>query len=167
MMTLRFGTIVTALAATLALGSVACSSSKGSGGGGGTDTNGAGGSGGSAGGSSTEAVNGCDPAKAKDMTSSADVTVKFPVSATEFAYTPACIKIKKGSKVTFAGEFADHPLSGGTVDDQAAMHKDAKSPIKETATGTKATFTFPNAGSFGYFCEFHFSGGMKGAVIVE
>ena len=38
---------------------------------------------------------------------------------------------------------------------------------KDTATGMSASFTFPTAGTFGFFCEFHFGSGMKGAVFVE
>jgi plastocyanin len=162
MMTFQFGTIVTAFAATLALAMAGCGKSSSSGGGGSATTDGSGG-----GPTTVATANGCDPAKAVDETASSDVTIKFPLSATSFTYTPACIKIKKGSKVTFAGQFAEHPLSGGTVDDASTMHKDASSPIKETKTGTKATFTFADTGTFGFFCEFHFASGMKGAVFVE
>ena len=41
------------------------------------------------------------------------------------------------------------------------------SPIRQTTSGQLATFHFPNAGTFGYFCENHYTLGMYGAVYVE
>lgn len=105
-------------------------------------------------------VNGCDPATAADHTADASVTVTFPTGGLK--YSPACIKISAGSSVKFSGDFSSHPLTGG-VDGTA----DPTSPIADTETGTSATFTFPDAGSFGYYCKFHVGSGMKGAVFVQ
>jgi len=96
--------------------------------------------GGGSGGGSGAMVNACDAATAEDHTG--DATTTIGVGTTGLTFTPACIKIKKGNK-------------------------DAASPIAETTTGTTATFTFPAAGTFGFFCEFHVASGMKGAVFVE
>jgi plastocyanin len=81
---------------------------------------------------------------------------------TGLKYSPACIKINKGSSLTFNGSFSSHPLSGG-LDGSA----DASSPITHTTTGSTATFPFPNAGTFGFYCDFHFGSGMEGAVFVQ
>jgi plastocyanin len=64
--------------------------------------------------------------------------------------------------VKWSGTFSSHPLTGGQ--DGTA---DPSSPIQHTATGTEATFTFPNAGTFPYYCDFHQASGMEGAVFVE
>ncbi|MFT3775892.1 MAG: plastocyanin/azurin family copper-binding protein [Minicystis sp.] len=106
-------------------------------------------------------VNGCDPATAVDHTADADVMVAFG-DAEGLKYNPACIKIAQGHTVTFSGSFSSHPLSGGD-----AGTPDATSPIAATSTGTTATFTFANAGTFPYYCTSHFSSGMQGAVFVE
>jgi plastocyanin len=163
MMTLRLGTIVMALTASLATLGAGC-------GGGGSSGSGSGSGGGNgSGGGMAQGVNGCAASQAKDETSNSNVVVKFGGTATnpDFTYSPSCFKIKKGGKVTFEGAFASHPLSGGTVDSASMMHPDTSSPIKQTSTGTSATFTFPDAGTFGFFCQIHFGIGMDGAVIVE
>jgi plastocyanin len=64
--------------------------------------------------------------------------------------------------VTFNGSFANHPLAGGS----SPPTVDATSPIKATATGTTATFAMTTAGSYGYFCEAHYTIGMMGALFV-
>lgn len=110
--------------------------------------------------SGSTTVNGCDPATAEDHKADATTTVTFPTGGLK--YSPPCIKIAKGNAVKFDGSFASHPLSGGQ---DGTM--DATSPITHTTTGTTATFTFPNAGTFPYFCDFHFSSGMEGAIFVE
>lgn len=112
------------------------------------------------GGGSTK-VNGCDPTTAADHTADATTAVVFG-GTTGLKYAPACIKIKKGHSVKWTGDFTAHPLSGGL--DGA---KDAASPITEATTGMSQTITFPATGTFGFFCEVHFSSGMEGAVFVE
>jgi plastocyanin len=64
--------------------------------------------------------------------------------------------------VKWSGAFSSHPLVGGQDGTP-----DATSPITATATGTEATFTFPNAGTFPYYCQFHQASGMEGAVFVQ
>ena len=106
-------------------------------------------------------VNGCDPTMAVDHTADTMVTIDFG-GTTGLKYAPACIKIKTGTEVTFAGAFSSHPLSAGEDGTPAAS-----SPIAHTATGTSAAFTFPDVGTFPYYCDFHFSSGMEGAIFVE
>lgn len=107
-------------------------------------------------------VNGCDPAAAADHTADAEVTINFG----NFQYDPACIRIKAGSKVTWKGAFGSHFLTGGTASG-GKLTPDASSPIKETKSGDSATFEFPTAGTFPYYCIQHGASGMAGAVFVE
>jgi plastocyanin len=116
-------------------------------------------------------INGCDPATAEDHTADANVDVMFGGANPGFKYAPACIRIKAGSKVTFkaaGGDFGAHPLTGGEVKNNVAT-KDPQSPIAETKTLglTMASFNFPAAGTFPYYCEVHYGLGMEGTVFVQ
>lgn len=118
------------------------------------------------GGDITKPLNGCDPATLLDYTLNPSPAVTFPGTGLE--YTPSCIKIKVGQSVLFLGTnatFVQHPLSGGLVQGNAKVD-DPTSPIKKTSTGQNATFAFPATGAFGFFCDYHFPAGMKGAVYV-
>ncbi|APR81568.1 Halocyanin [Minicystis rosea] len=106
-------------------------------------------------------INGCELATAEDHTTDASVTIEFGGTHGN-TYAPACIKIAQGTSVTFSGAFTTHPLQGGN-----AGTPDATSPITSTTTGTTASFTFADAGSFPYYCTAHFGSGMQGAVFVE
>jgi plastocyanin len=117
-------------------------------GGGGTGGSGSG-SGGSTGAGGM--VNGCDPGAT--MLTTGDATITFPTTAAPMQYSPACVKIKAGSKVTWNGDFSMHPLTGSA-------------PIMDTMSGMSASFTFPTAGTFAFNCQFHATI-MLGAVIVE
>jgi plastocyanin len=90
------------------------------------------------------------------------VTIQFP----GLSYTPACIRVKKGTVVTFAGGFAAHPLQGGTVTNGIPM-ADPTSPITLTNTGMSAMFTLSNAGDVPYYCTNHAASGMMGTIFVE
>jgi plastocyanin len=105
-------------------------------------------------------LNGCDPTTAMDLTGMASVTINFPVAGLK--YSPACIKVTAGTKVTFMGDFSSHPLAGG-----ADGTLDANSPITRTSSGVTATYTIANAGSYGYYCEFHVASGMQGAIFAK
>lgn len=107
-------------------------------------------------------VNGCDPATAEDHTADATTTVM----SSGLKYAPPCIKISAGSSVKFSSNFMTHPLVGGEVVG-GMKQPDANSPIKQTSTGTEVTFSFPDAGAYGYYCELHAGSGMVGAVFVE
>jgi plastocyanin len=96
-----------------------------------------------------------------DRTGQAQVTISFGSGG--YVYTPACIIVSAGTMVTFSGDFSSHPLAGGNNPPTV----DASSPILQTTTGTLATFTMSSAGSYGYFCKFHYSVGMEGAIFVQ
>lgn len=116
----------------------------------------------STGGGGGELVNGCDSATATDMTAMADVTI----TQEGLMYTPKCVKVTAGTNVKFVSAFASHPLVGGAVADGAKV-PDGTSPITPTSTGTEATFTLANAGTFPYYCDLHALSGMTGAIFVE
>ncbi len=154
-------------------GNAASSSSSGEGGMGGSASSSSSGMAGMGGGMASSSssssggamlINGCDPAAAKDETANAAVTITF--GNPNFAYTPPCIKVKKGTKVTFEGNFTFHPLIGGTTTAGMPPVPDPTSPIKATAAGMSATFTMDTAGTFPYYCEIHLPS-MAGAIFVE
>jgi len=77
-------------------------------------------------------------------------TITFPAAATDFNYTPKCLKVTAGATVTFSGDFSSHPLNPS-----ALRGTTTGNPIVVTNTGTSAPFTFPTAGFYAYFCQFH------------
>jgi plastocyanin len=107
-------------------------------------------------------IHGCTPEDAEDQTGKADVTV----TVADFKYTPACLKVSKGTSVKFSVDFLVHPTIGGDFTDGVAT-PDPASPIKETKTGTEATFVLADAGTYPYYCNTHASIGMVGVVYVE
>jgi plastocyanin len=112
------------------------------------------------------ALNGCTYATATDLTAASTPTITFP--GTSDMYTPPCIRIHAGQTVTFSADsgstFASHPLRPG---DASTMTTQPGTPITDTDTGTTVTFTFPDAGTWGYYCLFHATSGMAGAVYVD
>jgi plastocyanin len=109
-----------------------------------------------------EGLNGCAAASAEDYTLETMVTIE----GVGTAYTPKCIRIKAGTTVTFKSDFAMHPLAGGEVKG-TTKSEDPSSPIQSATVGSVASFTFPNAGGYGYYCDAHFAEGMYGAIFVE
>ncbi len=111
-------------------------------------------------------MNDCDPAKAEDHTGDAmPVPIQFGAAAGN-AYSPACVSIKAGQSVEWTGDFGAHPLEGGAATD-SALTPDSSSPIASTHSGNSATFKFPNAGTFPFYCGVHGELGMRGAVFVK
>ena len=106
-------------------------------------------------------INGCTLATATDRTGMGATTVTF----TSFSYMPPCIKVSVDTAVTFSGTFIAHPLAAGTIGGGSPT-PDPTSPIQGTNTGTSATFSFPTAGTYPYYCTSHFGGGMYGAIFV-
>lgn len=121
---------------------------------------GMGGAGGSGGGEPLR--NGCKESTADDYTAMSTATIQFA----GLSYSPACIRVKKGTMVTFEGFFMSHPLEGGEVINGIPT-PDTGSPITKTNTGMTATFTLPNPGVVPYYCSTHAVSGMKGAIFVE
>lgn len=134
--------------------------------GGGSGSNSGSGSSSSSGGGVT-LVNGCDPAKVEDHTNQAAVEIKFGDAVTGFfKYAPPCISVSKGTKVTFTGLFAAHPLRGGEVKAMVGT-VDPASPITSTDAGTGATFTLANVGQVPYYCAAHTLQNMFGLIVVK
>jgi len=106
-------------------------------------------------------ANGCTLATATDLTGMANPTVTFTFPA----YTPPCAKIHPGQSVTFSGSFGGHPLQEGAIVG-GVPYPDPGPPITPTNAGTMATFAFPTAGTYPYYCLFHYGSGMKGAIFV-
>ncbi len=116
---------------------------------------------------STPGFNGCGDADFVDRTAAgADRTVAFGSGANPFAYAPKCITVAAGQAVTFMGDLAVHPLSPGTSP-AATTAGTAGNPIARTGTGNMVRVTFASAGTYPYFCELHYAGGMVGVVRVR
>ncbi len=74
-------------------------------------------------------------------------------------YAPKCLRVAKGTTVTFKGDFAAHPLAQGCG---------TSNVISNGADGTK-DITFNEAGTWGYYSRAHgqpTGGGMAGAIRV-
>ncbi len=116
---------------------------------------------------SGSALNGCTDALFVDRTATgADRTVTFGTGAAAFAYAPKCITVAAGQSVTFMGDFSVHPIAPGTSP-AAPDAGTAGNPIPRAATGSMTQVTFPTAGTYPYYCVFHYAGGMAGAVRVR
>jgi plastocyanin len=91
------------------------------------------------------------------------------IDVSGFKYSPACIKVKAGDMVSLPG-MSGHPLAG------MVTNGDQPNPISsgQPAGGYTSTVkvTFPDQGSFGFYCVFHGSdttsgGSMTGVVYVQ
>jgi plastocyanin len=103
-------------------------------------------------------INGCTVFVDLTAADAGQPTITGPAGGAVAAqYSPNCVKIKVGQSVTWNSGFATHPLgaSGG----------DSPSPIATTSTGTTVSFSFPNAGTYGFACGIH-PLSMFGAVLV-
>lgn len=98
---------------------------------------------------------------AADGGDAGSAVVTFPTVASPAQYTNRCVLIKAGQTVSFQGSFSDHPLQ--------AHGGDSPSPIPALTNATPdagaLVVTFPNAGTFGFRCQFHPTI-MNGAVKV-
>lgn len=108
-------------------------------------------------------IHDCNSSTAVDLSGQATPTITF----TNYAYTPACVRITAGQSVTFSGSFSFHPLVGGTVAGFTAT-PDPSSPIGTHSSGATAGIAFPSAGAFPFYCDNHgITQGMVGAVFVD
>ena len=85
-----------------------------------------------------------------DFTALGGADITFPTDTIPVQYTNHCVKVKIGSKVTFAGTFSNHPLEpkGG----------DTLTPIPTQSADTDGgavTVTFSTKGTYGFECNFH------------
>ena len=110
-------------------------------------------------------VNGCDRAETP-LTSDREVVDIHFGGLIGFAYEPACLRIRAGTRVRFVGSFATHPLAAGRVFDEEVV-ADPESPFKSTWEGETAAFLMLKTGDVAYYCDQHAFEGMFGAVFVE
>lgn len=108
-------------------------------------------------------VNNCTPALAVDARDPAAARV---IRSRGLLYEPGCLRIAAGQSVTFSSDFLSHPLIGGTLVAGGGV-PDPTSPIASTTSGATATFTFPTAGVYPFYCTLHAADGMGGAIYVE
>lgn len=98
----------------------------------------------------------------EDHTADTMVTIGVVMpSATQYAYTPRCIRIHTGTMVTITNS-ALHPLFAATCSTPGG-------PLP-TAASTTTSFTFTSAGHYGYYCANHGADdgtGMAGLIIVQ
>lgn len=83
------------------------------------------------------------------------------------SYTPPCVKIQPGRTVRWLGDFAFHPLRPGLVV-AGTTQAQPGNPIPSLDAGTNSgQITFPEAGAWGFYCNFHWlTGAMYGTVFV-
>jgi plastocyanin len=103
------------------------------------------------------ALNGCSMANYNDKTADKTVEITWGFSTT---VPSSCIKVKKGTKITWNGSLVNHPFQA------KGMVGSGTNPIPATAvsTGMSTSVTFDTEGTFGYHCTLHSS--MIGAILV-
>lgn len=119
--------------------------------------------------SDSSVLNGCAESDFVDRTArTAERAIGFggEGGSGPFDYSPRCLTIASGQTVTFSGTFNAHPLSPGTAPETRSAGS-ASNPIARTSTGSTLAVTFPTTGTYPYFCEFHYRGGMVGVVRVR
>ncbi len=111
-------------------------------------------------GSSGSSVNGCTSyTDATADSASRTVTFTYP------SYSPKCLMIAAGQSVTFSGSFSSHPLTPGVAPDSSGTAS-PNNPIPATSSGSSLTVSFPNPGTYPYYCALHFAAGMTGVIQV-
>ncbi len=87
---------------------------------------------------------------ANDLTDGGVLEIKFLKAANPKQYENNCATVKVGASVRFSGSFKQHPLQ--------AAGGDSPNPIPYVADDQpddELVVVMPNAGTFGYECEFH------------
>ncbi len=107
------------------------------------------------------ALNNCS--SFSDLRGQALVTVNV---VNQFRYSPACVRISRNATVRFVAQFGSHPMYGGIVSGGSATI-DPDSPIGPFTGGLEASVTFMAEGEFPYFCDFHYTMGMLGSILVD
>lgn len=87
---------------------------------------------------------------ANATTDGGSAIITFPSGGDPKQYTNHCLTVKAGSSVTFTGAFLQHPLepAGGDEPNPIPM-------TTENQPDDSLVVTFPNAGTYGYQCDFH------------
>src|SRR6188768_1354361 len=94
--------------------------------------------------------NGCTSTDYEDRSAPGAARI-IEIAAQGLSFTPPCLLIQVGQTVRFEGSLSSHPLAPGNPDHPDAGSAD--SPIHETNSGQSVEFTFPNSGTFPYYCE--------------
>ncbi len=115
--------------------------------------------------SSAGLVNGCNREDTPLSRDREEVEIHFG-GLIGYAYEPACLRVRAGTRVRFVGPFDAHPLAAGRVYDEEVV-PDSESPFESTWEGESATFLMLATGDLGYYCDQHTFEGMFGAVFVE
>jgi plastocyanin len=87
----------------------------------------------------------------------APAAAEVPVDIRDFAYSPNPIEIAAGDTVTWTNQ--DEVPHTATGEDRNVLQSGTISP------GASFSQSFPEAGEFGYFCEFHPN--MSGTIVVQ
>ena len=87
----------------------------------------------------------------------APAAAEVPVDIRDFAYSPNPIEIAAGDTVTWTNQ--DEVPHTATGEDRNVLQSGTISP------GASFSQSFPEAGEFGYFCEFHPN--MTGTIVVQ
>jgi plastocyanin len=98
-------------------------------------------------------------------------TINFGVNGA-LTYDPACLKTPAGSTVTFSGNFGVHPLVPSAMRGNTTNNPITLVPFNpDGGTMANASFTFPTAGFYAYYCAEHGSSdtgaGMAGVIWVQ
>jgi plastocyanin len=84
------------------------------------------------------------------------------VSAHGTSFSPAAVTVTSGLTVTWTNtDVIDHTVTSGKPGLPNGMFDQLLHP------GQTFTFTFSQAGTFPYYCRFHFTMGMVGSVTVQ
>jgi plastocyanin len=87
----------------------------------------------------------------------APAAAEVPVDIRDFAYSPNPIEINAGDTVTWTNQ--DEVPHTATGEDRDVLQSGTIAP------GASFSQVFPEAGEFGFFCEFHPN--MTGTVVVQ
>jgi plastocyanin len=87
----------------------------------------------------------------------APAAVEVPVDIRDFAYNPNVIEIATGDTITWTNQ--DEVPHTATGEDRDVLQSGTIAP------GASFSQAFPNAGEFGFFCEFHPN--MTGTIVVQ
>lgn len=92
-------------------------------------------------------INGCTSFE-DDTDPAATRVIQGPPGIGPVQFSPNCMMVHAGQSVVFQqADFSNHPLM--------PANGDTPNPITLTNSGATVTFAFPNAGTFGFECEFH------------
>jgi plastocyanin len=88
----------------------------------------------------------------------------YVIKAVDYQFRPANLTVPVGATVTFknAGP-SSHTFTQGT----APVHTPGGFDSGNTDAGQSYTFTFHTSGAFNFFCQYHYSSGMKGRITVQ